>query len=166
MDEIKSVAELIRHFELSRVHFENHIANIDPAQLVVSGVCGNWSIKDILAHTVVWENRMQEWLVQIIEKGEIPGFLNAEQNNETLNALNEETYLAYKDTSLDEVMRLFQENHQHVLEFLNTLPNDLLFDAKTNRFGESHPMWHLVAANTFWHYAEHLAQIEEFTREE
>ncbi len=166
MKQVTSLEELIKQSEISRNQLNHLIDNAKPELMTEKGVCGEWSIKDILAHIVAWEYRMQTWLQQIIETGEIPAFFNEVFKTEKVDAFNHETYLAYKDKLLPEVILLFLQNQAGLIKFLKSLPEDQLFDTEKMPFGDGHPLWYLVAANTFWHYDDHIAQIEVFLRKQ
>ena len=45
-------------------------------------------------------------------------------------------------------------------------PDAVLFDAEHFAWREGRPLWFMVAANTYWHYAEHREHLEQWLAEQ
>lgn len=161
MKQINSIAQLLAETDHSRTIIETTILAQDPLNLEIQGVCGHWSVKDIMVHITAWENRMMEWLNQIIFDDTGAEFLDPELSSEAIDAYNAQIYRIYADIDLQKIKTAFLENHQNILDYIARLPEEQLFDPDRPRFNGDHPLWHLVAANTFWHYQEHLTNIEK-----
>ena len=67
----KSKKELLDSIRSTRELLEKKFSRLTPEQMVWSGSMGDWSVKDILAHLVDWEQRFIGWY-KIGQKGEIP----------------------------------------------------------------------------------------------
>ncbi len=161
MKEARTIAHLIAEADFSRTNLERAILAQDPTKEEVEGVCGHWSLKDIMAHTTAWEHRMMEWLDQILLDSTGVEFLDAELAGDAVDEYNNQVYHLHHNMDAKTIKTAFFENHQRVLDYMARLPEEPLFKAPEVVFEEGHPLWHLVAANTFWHYDEHLAQIEK-----
>ncbi|MFH2039921.1 MAG: ClbS/DfsB family four-helix bundle protein, partial [Chloroflexota bacterium] len=81
-----------------------------------------------------------------------------------LDKLNEQTYLANKDRLLDEVLTASAESYSRVLDAIQNLSDEDLFDGSRFAWREGDPLWHMVAANTWWHYREHRQQVETWLK--
>jgi hypothetical protein len=162
MDEINSKDELIRLAIQGRDEFEKKIASFTPRQMIIPGVTGVWSVKDIIAHVVEWETLMQAWLDMIIYQGKIPVHLAGKEQPNWVDPVNEQIYAKHKDLSVDEVKLAFHDNKQVVFDYIRKLPEEALFDTSRYFYRENLPLWHIVAANTYWHYAEHTPDIDVF----
>ena len=80
------------------------LSNTDMTQ---PGACGDWSVKDVLAHLVDWERRCVSWY-QDGQRGEASKPLDEDYNWGQSAALNHAIYLKkYKDISLDEIIALY-----------------------------------------------------------
>lgn len=47
--------------DAGRERLDACLASLDPQALLRPGVVGNWSVKDILAHLVGWNNALLGW---------------------------------------------------------------------------------------------------------
>jgi hypothetical protein len=135
---------------------------MNPEQMIIPGVTGEWSVKDIIAHIVEWETLMQEWLDMMINEGKTPVHLAGQEQLDWVDPINEQIYTKYRDLKLKEVKLVFMNNRQKVIDYMRGLPEEALFDTSQYFYREGLPLWHIVAANTYWHYAEHTPDIDTF----
>jgi hypothetical protein len=154
MDKLK-LLDLIRaeHDFLART-----IAPLSDAQMVQPGAQDDWSVKDILAHIVVWEQRCLGW-IEAAERGETPERPEPGFTWDDLDALNERDYLADKDRPLSQVMADFRRSFAQFLAKVNNLSDAQLFDPHFYDWPPGEPLWIAVAANAHWHYLEHTESI-------
>ena len=158
MAEEMTKPKLLANIRAQRERFEAMLAEVDEALMTQPGVVGEWSVKDILAHIAVWEGRMVGWLEQIL-RGEVPEALAPGQTWDNLDQLNEQTYLENRDRPLEEVLAEFEASFRRAWDGVEAVPEDALLDPDRYPWREGEPVWHIVAANTFWHYPEHGASI-------
>ena len=71
MDEHMSKEKLLENIQLEHQRLEGTLADINEDQMITPGVIEDWTIKDILAHITVWEQRMVKtpWEVETIREG-------------------------------------------------------------------------------------------------
>ncbi|UCH58755.1 MAG: ClbS/DfsB family four-helix bundle protein [Anaerolineales bacterium] len=158
MEEPTTKSQILTAIQAERLALETLLAKIPPAQMTLPDLHEGWSVKDILAHITAWEELMQGW-VQTSLRGETPDRPAPGESWEELDALNENMHQAHKDRPLEEVLQGFHDSHQQVLEMVNGLSEDDLLDPQRFAWRQGDPLWHLVAANTWWHYQEHRETI-------
>lgn len=56
--------DLIRSLKESHQFMLNFVEGLSPAQRLQSGACGIWSVKDVLAHLLLWESETIKLLFQ------------------------------------------------------------------------------------------------------
>lgn len=56
--------DLIRSLKESHQSMLNFVEGLSPAQRLQSGACGIWSVKDVLAHLLLWESETIKLLFQ------------------------------------------------------------------------------------------------------
>jgi AraC family transcriptional regulator len=152
-------AGLIRFVVQARERFRQLVAPLGEAQMTAPNVQGVWSIKDIVAHVTAWEELMADWL-DAVARGETPDMPEFDQAS--LDLLNEEMYLVHRDESLSEVMAAFDGLKGRALASIEAVPEqDLLAQCRLGWMKDD-PLWHLVGANTFWHYPAHMAKIKDW----
>jgi hypothetical protein len=159
MSEEMTKAELLAQIRAERDRLEATLAEVDEARVGQPGVVGVWSVKDLLVHIAAWETLMVGWLEEI-QRGEVPEALAPGSSWDELDALNEQIYLENRDRPLEEVQADFFVSFERAWNAVEKVPEELLIDPEQAPWREGHPLWQLVAANTFWHYQEHRASID------
>jgi hypothetical protein len=155
-------ANLLYQMQNGYANFITALSGLDEATLLIPGVVGVWSIKDILAHIAAHQQRMLRWLEQCAH-GETPDLpAPYGMQDEPLAALNELLYLTYRDWSLAEVQRELELQAAACQRFVAQAAEDLLFDPQRASLPDGEPLQAAVAANTYEHYAEHLVDIHKW----
>jgi hypothetical protein len=149
-------AELLDGIRCQRQILEDLIAGLRPEQMVIGGVVGDWSVKDILAHIVAWEQRMVMWAGRYLA-GESPLLPDGPEDVDRLNA---EIYEQHKDRPLEQIVDRFRLSYPQALQVAEETSVDDLFDPERFAARGGQPLWIMVAANTVWHYQEHREEIE------
>ena len=108
------------------------------------GVCGRWSIKDLLGHITSWETRAVTALLTGVpdQPGDVDGFNRTEAARKAR--------LTLRDVVVD-------------LESTHRALQSALADAPQSLFELGAPFRDSLDANTFSHYVEHTAQIRGWT---
>ena len=55
MTKQKSKAEFLNDIQVERKRLERNLNNLTAIDMTQQGVVGEWSVKDVLAHLVAWE---------------------------------------------------------------------------------------------------------------
>ncbi len=154
----------IKLLEMMRVEHEflrRTIAPLSTAQLIQPGVMGEWSIKDIVSHIVIWEQRFLRW-VEDAARGESleqpePGYAW-----EDVDRLNADDHRANRDRPLLDVLAEFERSHLQAYGILAGLPDEILFTPGYYPFTRGKALWEYAASSTYEHIAEHTAIIREW----
>jgi hypothetical protein len=134
-------------------------------QMIEPGVMEGYSIKDLLAHLAAWERLCVNWIRTSLQGEQpvrwAPGFeVNSDDPVESLNRLNERIYKDYRDSTLRETLADFRIAHEKCLGAIQLLSDEQLNDPQLFEWLNGHPVWQIIAANSYEHYREHLDQIE------
>jgi uncharacterized protein (TIGR03083 family) len=100
-------ATLLRALDEERARLEALIATLDPAQMTVPGVVGDWSVKDVLAHLTAWQQMCLGWY-GAGRRGESPRTPADDLSWRQIPEVNERIYQAHKGDALDEVLLAFR----------------------------------------------------------
>ena len=139
------LAAIIERIGASWDDLEASYAGMGEEEMLVPGVTGDWSARDILAHVAVWDALALSVLPGILETG---AHVELDEHIDAYNArMTEEK----RHLSLDEVRQDLQETHQRLLDYLGTVDADAF--AANEAFRER------LAADTWDHYPEHAAAI-------
>jgi len=144
-----SKAELIEHIQTNHDILEQSLATISEKEMTQPGVAGEWSVKDVLAHLMDWEQRLLEWY-QAGLRGETPELPASGMTWANLAELNEQIYQKHLRHSLAALMEAYQQSYRHILETVKAMPERDLAGrfawTKKRTFGD------YVAACTCDHY--------------
>lgn len=139
--------------------FKALLDQLPPDQLTVPGVVGHWSVKDILVHIVVHEQRMIAWVSATL-RGESPcGPQPYGLPEEPLAVINDQIYQENRDRRWEDLISALAEVHAQSLALVQQAQESDLIDPRRFNLEGGEPLWAAVAANTFEHYEEHARDI-------
>lgn len=164
MDEPMTKTRILELMQKERAALERTLGRLSDQQKTQPGVEGSWSVKDILAHISDWERRSVQWIQESL-RGEVPQRPAPGMTWDDLDGLNEQIYLSNKDRALDEVLADFQHSYQRLLQTVEALTEEDLIDPQRFAWRAGHPLWNLVAANTWEHYQEHAESINQWLKQ-
>jgi len=148
-------AEFTSRIEGTYRAYETALEALNDAQLLQPGICGDWSIKDVVAHITWYEREMVSVLSARALLGSALWNVTLEQRNFSIFAEN-------KDRPLEDILIDSREIHQGVMDLTKGLTEEDLLEA--SRFRKMPPdwiPWEVIASNTFEHYPVHTADIRK-----
>jgi len=160
-----SKADLIQQVNQAYAEMSTILDALLEDQMLEQGVIEGYSIKDLLAHLAAWERLCVNWIRTSLQGEQpvrwAPGFeIQAEDPDESLNRLNERIHKDNLDTTLRETLADFRTAHEKCLGAIQLLSDEELNDPQLFDWLNGHPVWQIIAANSYEHYREHLRQIE------
>jgi hypothetical protein len=126
-------------------------ANLSDAEMLRSGVVGEWSVKDIIAHVTVWEEEALTHLPTILA-GKRPPRYSVTYGG--IDAFNAQVMAQRKTLSLTEVLRQRDETHRRLINFIERVPEEE-FVSET-RFRRR------LKLDTYGHYQLHTEAIRKW----
>ncbi len=118
-----------------------------------SGVSGEWSLKDIIAH-ITWHED------QMVEAIEAQALVGSDWWKLPMHERNARIYEEYKSAPLQDVLDDATATHQQLVHWIGTLTDEDLsepghFEAMPDNwlFGD------ILSQNTFQHYGDHATSI-------
>lgn len=147
--------ELLSEIQRERRALDDTLALLSARQMTRAGVTrGGWSVKDILAHLVEWQQMNLDWYTAGL-RGEKPAMPAPGFTLRELPRLNEMIYRKHHRRSLQAVMRDYRSYHERVVELIKALPDADLVTLK--KFSWTGPSWTLsdylrasMAAHYLW----------------
>jgi hypothetical protein len=143
--------DLLAGIRSERTRFDALIGTLDESAIVAPSLEGGRSVKDILAHIAVWEQRCAGWL-QSVARGETPDRPEVRD----VDATNARDDAAAKILPLADVRATSEGAHAAMIAAIEALSDEDLADAE--RFGW--PTWQMASSNSDEHYREHAAELE------
>jgi uncharacterized damage-inducible protein DinB len=145
-------AEILERVHESHTQLINSINGLSEEDAARPGLNPQWSIKDALAHIILWEEEGTRILDQIRDGSWQPRKLNKED----IDNFNSAAVEQMRNRSLADLTTEFARVHSAMLRRIELLPDDV---------DESSQEFLYVRGVTFRHMAHHAAQIEKFRNE-
>ena len=151
--------QLLQSIQTGYKLFKELLAEFDDDPMIEPGVVGEWSVKDTVAHIIVHEQGMLQWMTKTLS-GEQPCTPQPyNMPDDELDQLNKLIYQENKNRLLDDVMHDLDTAHAAALRLVGAASEEDIFDPSGFHLREGEPLWEAIAANTFWHYEEHGQDI-------
>ncbi len=147
----KTKEELIESIRATRELLERKFSKLTPEQMVWPGSMDNWSVKDILAHLVDWEQRFIGWYKAGL-RGEVPETPAPGMTWRELPKLNQEGYEQHNDESLEHVLEQYEKSYLEILEIVEGMEEEEIFEARYYEWTGNSSLLSWIAANTSSHY--------------
>ncbi len=157
--------DLLHEIKRERIALDDTLALLSARQMTQPGVTrGGWSVKDVLAHLVEWQQMNLDWYAAGL-RGEKPAMPAPGFTLRELPRLNEMIYRKHHRRSLVSVMRDYRSYHERVIELIEALPDPDL--VTLGRFSWTGPSWTLsdyLRASTAAHYLWARTRIRRWAR--
>jgi hypothetical protein len=139
-------------------------------RMTMKGVSGKWSIKDMLAHILAYEQYIADRMNEILHGEEympcktqtaLDAFLDEFGYPDFGSPLlddegpNEWVTEKYRNVSLEDVISQEIQAFVAIVSSLENIPEDTL---------NQHQLYDRIANNTYRHYREHIAEIRRWLR--
>jgi hypothetical protein len=149
---------LLKAIRDERKRFEKSFKGLSSSEMITAPAPGEWSVHDILAHIVAWEQRLIKWYETGMrgEKQVMPDW----SNPGTVDAINYEIYKKNHDRWLKEIQKEFKSSHKQVLKIVKSIPEENMFVLSKYDWTGKATLADYIVSNTSEHYAEHTIMVE------
>lgn len=127
------------------------LASVDRSEMEDSGVCGEWAVKDILAHLFAWQQMVLDWYA-VGKRGDIPKTPSEEFNWQQLPQLNQRIYEQHRDRSLEDVLADFHASHRQMLTAIDEMSAEEIFTPGYYKWTKKLPFVSYIGSSTSSHY--------------
>jgi hypothetical protein len=143
--------QMLDEIDKERKALEEFLSTLTPDEKIQPYVLGPWSVKDVMAHLLEWEQMFLGWhkagLRGKLPEKPAPGF-----KWNQLAELNQQIYEKYCDQSLPDVQRRFRASYRQIMKTLHGLSEEDLFTPKRFAWTEKHALFAFILPNTSSHY--------------
>jgi hypothetical protein len=140
------------------------LAKLNDEQMQQPDVQGSWSVKDIIAHLTIWEQRGTQWIRSLAQEEE-PEIPLPSYTWDDVDQLNIETYEENREKPPKEVLAEFEKSFACLLEQVQSLDEEDLersFEAYWAD-GEQRTLRDIVTWR-YLHYRSHGKYIEDWLK--
>jgi hypothetical protein len=128
------------------------VKEVPDDSLAESGVCEDWSVKDILAHLHAWHMLFLTWY-QLGMSGEKPAMPAPGYNWKQTPELNQIIFEEYQDQEYDFILDSLRESHQEIIAIIEKHSDQEIFTKKLYKWTGSTSLGSYLVSNTSSHYA-------------
>ena len=156
---------LLSEIRCERSALDDTLALLSVRHMTKAGVTrGGWSVKDILAHLVEWQQMNLDWYAAGL-RGEKPAMPAPGFTLRELPRLNEMIYHKHHRRSLQAVMRDYRSYHERVVGLIEALSDaDLVTLRRFSWTGASWTLSDYLRASTAAHYLWARTRIRRWWR--
>ncbi len=129
-----------------------YLATLSPAQMQQASIVGAWSVKDVLAHLMVWEQMCLAWF-ETGKRGETPVTPAEGYTWREIPRLNEQIYQDHRQDSLDVLQAQFASVHEAMLAALQPMSEEELFQVRYYRWTNTTTLGSYFTSATCSHFA-------------
>jgi hypothetical protein len=154
-------SEILILLEESREKFLDILDELPQDLWILSGVIGDWSVKDILSHLSRWEAELVKLLWQA-RQGQRPTTIHFTQLD--VDETNRVWFNESHARSLERVLEDFHAVRNQTILRVEAFSDKDLNDSKRFAWLASRPLWEWIASDSFEHEAEHASHILEWIK--
>jgi hypothetical protein len=143
--------QLLHRLDTAWEAFQTSYAGLSNSRLAESGVVGDWSVKDIIAHVTWWEEEALRHLPVIMAGDRPPRYSVTYGGIDAFNAMMAERK---RDVPLSDVLTQQNETHRRLIDFIQSVSEDQF--TRESRFRRR------LRLDTYSHYPIHTNAIREW----
>ena len=133
------------------------VSGLTEAECGMGGVCGYWSVKDIMAHMLSYELFLGEVLSDFQDGGSKPVMAEMAMLGDKFN----DVFVArYQDKTMTQVVQEYQQAHDHVMKLASEVPAEVYPQNGTIPwYGTEYCLDDFIVYSNYAHKREHSAQV-------
>ena len=142
---------MVAKVEAAWAAFHESYAGLSDNDLMIAGVTGAWSIRDLIAHVTWWDAEAITHLPLVLDGGTPPRYSVTYGGIDAFNAMKTEEK---RGLSLAEVRAEAEATHARLIAYLRSVPPD--------RLAGNAKFTHRLRLDTYGHYPIHTADIQRW----
>ncbi len=153
MDAQTKKEQLLGMLRAERARWEALLVQVGEARMNLSGVTGEWSVKDIVAHLTAWESRVVAWLSAV--RAETWPAPPAWPTNLDEDQTNDWIYKANRGRRLSDILNDSRRVFDQLLEGLAELSDQDLTAINRFEWLGGNSLLEAIPGNSYAHYQVH-----------
>ena len=163
MTKYQNKSALIRDMETEHSRLENILSKIAEQDMLIPGVIGVWSVKDILAHLSAWEWQFVEWYRDGIE-GKESKIVPVGMSRKVIDEFNQRVFEKFRKVSLKKIAMEFKNSHAEILVIIPKISEEDMFQPGKYSWTGELLLADYIAGNTINHYYWARSKIREWLK--
>ena len=158
---------VVEPIEKSWQELNAFIESLGPQGLTVTGADG-WAVKDHLVHLAAWEHS----LMALLEGADLRTAMGVAGVAEDIDSINAAVWSLHQSRTPEQALAYFHDTHSRLMQLLGRL-SDADLQLSYNHYqpndprdtDDDRPVRDWVAGDTYEHYAEHIAWINQIVKD-
>jgi hypothetical protein len=142
---------LLETIEFERNALESLLAELSPDRMTEPGMVGEWSVKDVLAHLLEWEQMVLCWHSAGLT-GKVPITPSEEFNWAQLPQLNQQIFEKSQNRPLADIQKEFAASYKKTLKIIQGLSDEDLFTRGRYAWTKNNTLGAYFISSTSSHY--------------
>lgn len=142
--------QLLKRLETAWTTLKESYTGLSDAQLLETGIMGDWSVKDSLAHVTIWEEEALKYLPLIINGEKPPRYTRYGG----IDGFNAQMIEQRRSLALFKVLSQLDETHRRLVSYLQSVPEEHFIGETRFR--------HRLRLDTYSHYPLHARAIQQW----
>jgi hypothetical protein len=142
---------LLEAIDFERAALEQFLAELSPEQMIEPGIVGEWSVKDVLAHLLEWEQMVLMWHSAGL-RGNVPVTPSKEFNWGQLPLLNQQIFEKHHNRSLADIQKEFHSSYRKIRRTIQGLSDKDLFTRNRYVWTKNNTLGAYFISSTSSHY--------------
>jgi hypothetical protein len=162
MDDQMTKTKLLETLRAKRAEWDALLAEVPEARMAESGVAGEWSVKDIIAHLTHHERWFADRLHEAL-RGQT--YIPTEMDWMDFDARNDRIFQQNRDRPLPDVLAESRQVFVRLIEGVQAHAEEFLIEPQ--RFeGAPEPVtiWKMLRGDVYDHYGQHAPSIRSWLR--
>lgn len=151
MPRVTSQQQLIDDVLTARQKLDETLATVPQDKMEEAGVCEAWSVKDILAHLLEWQQMVLRWYRAGIA-GQVPKTPADDLTWRQTPELNQRIYEKHRDRPLEDIQAEFEASHHEILGVIKAVPEADLLEKGRYKWTKSSTLGSYFVSATSSHY--------------
>jgi hypothetical protein len=143
--------DLLAAIDKERGKLKTLLDSLSPDEMTAPGIVGEWSVKDVLAHLIEWEQMCLGWYRAGLE-GEIPALPAPGFKWNQTPELNQQIFEKHGDRALEYVLQQFEGSYREIHAVIQSLSNEELFTAGRYAWTKKNTLGTYMVSATSSHY--------------
>ena len=145
--------------------WQSLITPLTEEQATVPGLPNGWSVKDLLAHLMAWQQVTRARLEAALQdrKPVLPAWLEgADPDGDDVDPLNARIYDAYRGQSWEDIYEVWQQTFRAVVSLGERLPENNLVSEGQYPWLNGYPLIAVLEGTYDHHRADHLPTLRAY----
>jgi hypothetical protein len=162
MEQPRDKAALAAALHRERAYWEALLAVVGEDEMLLPGVTGDWTLKDVVAHLTVWRKRTIARFLGAQQGGKLPAPEWPADLGDDAQAVNAWSYRMNRDRSLAAVLDESREIWQQLVDTVTALPEAALMEPGRYQWMNGRALGPANLGWSFQHLHDHAAQINDW----